>query len=193
MGNFLVEKFLRISRICLIASFLREISNLGCGWPHWPHQPPEPAPEVPVIRQNFICEISAKISRHTVRARKPAVFFPCADESGRREVFSADESRRLPLLSSAAEAWWRHDSWCARSAGLCYGIKTNLPGYKSSSSSAICKDCESDLKQYADECLEGVAQDVDLQEACGAMIIGIPLLSIILAVLVALASVGLMN
>ena len=55
-----------------------------------------------------------------------------------------------------------------------------------------CSDCRSDLEDFADRCLDNTDAQVvydALEEACGAMVIGISLFSIILAVLVAVASV----
>lgn len=66
-----------------------------------------------------------------------------------------------------------------------------LDNPNSSDRDDACEDCESDLEEFADRCLNRndarIVYD-GLEEACGAMAIGMSLFSMILAVLVAVAS-----
>ena len=89
----------------------------------------------------------------------------------------------------------KQTSICSDNSGhirnCAYRIEQVLENSNSADRDDACRDCRSDLEDFVDNCLDNTdAQAVHdgLEEACGAVIIGMSLFSIILAVLVALAT-----
>ena len=104
-------------------------------------------------------------------------------------MFSIVECGISSTMKASSKKQTSYSSFCTSNYNRMYRCAERIDeAYSSADKDDACNDCRSDLEDYADRCFDSTDREdfYDLlEEACGAVVIGMSLFSIIVAVLVA--------